>query len=70
MLHVHASSVIQLFVLIASDCTDLVSPSDHHVGAELKRLMSEFYRDSMQSKATRRPGAILIRVILHRLGPS
>jgi len=35
------------------DCTDLVSPCDHHVGAELKRLMSEFYRHSIQSKATR-----------------
>ena len=30
-----------------------MSPSDHHVGAELKRLMSEFYRDSMRYKATR-----------------
>jgi hypothetical protein len=34
------------------DCTDLVSASDHHVCAELKRIMSLFYKHELGKNRT------------------
>ena len=31
------------------DCTDVISPSDHHVGNELKRIMSIFYHEELDA---------------------
>lgn len=33
-------------------CTDIVSPSDHNVGAELKRIVTEFYRIDFEANLT------------------
>jgi len=30
------------------DCTDVVAPVDHHVGARLKRIISQFYHDDLE----------------------
>jgi hypothetical protein len=31
-----------------ADCTDVVAPSDHHVGARLKKYISLFYHLDME----------------------
>ena len=31
------------------DCTDVISPSDHHVGNELKRIISVFYHEELSA---------------------
>jgi hypothetical protein len=35
------------------DCTDIVAPSDHHVGARLKKYISLFYHLDMEKNRTR-----------------
>jgi hypothetical protein len=35
------------------DCTDVVAPSDHHVGARLKKYISLFYHMDMEENRTR-----------------